>query len=325
MYSHSGTDAALVFTEVPNGFSHWISFFIREFEQIGPILFFMMPGIFFLSKDEDLGTLFKHRILRYVVVIILFSLFQRLYWAVASGAFNEFSLMDSLKTMYSTSVIAQYWFLYAYLGMLIMFPFIRMIAKELTKTTALYLFALLLIFGEFFPIFEIIFDLGRINLSPEILANIIIWPLMGYSVDHIFSDELEKVRNRLAIYLIGVGAFLINFVYTHRVFRVSGAFTDIGATYTLTALAVLVFARQIAGKREFKEGTAKILKICGEGIFLVYLLEPQLRTAFRFVFLGLKPVITWFPAAVIWTLIAVAFGIMLSFFLRLIPGVKKFI
>lgn len=278
-----------------------------------------------MEKEEDLKTLFTHRILRYVIVILFFSLFQRLYWAISSGVLTDFSLLDSIKAIYSSAVITQYWFLYAYLGMLLMLPFIRMIARALSEATALYLLGLMLVFDGLFPIFEIVTDWEHINVSLVILNIVIICPLMGYMVENTLKDYLEKKKNRFVFYGIIIAGFIINIVYVHHTYTNGGSIYDIECVQPFAAVGLIISVKQLLKNKTFSDNKGRLLETCGEGVFLVFLLEPQLRYGFEFVYDFLAPVITWFPAAVIWIFISVFVGILLAKLVHLIPGAKKFV
>lgn len=324
VYSHSGSDAMYMYEQV-EGLGHWVGFLIKEIVQCFPFLFFMMSGGLLLKKEEDIKTLFKKRIVRYLVIIVVFSLFQRLYWAVASDAFSQFSLVGSFKAMYSSSVIAQYWFLYAYLGMLLILPFLRMIAAKLTKETAVYLLVLWGVFKTVLPLFEKVTKLDPINITLDIFGIGFIAPLVGYSVEYTLYEFFEVRKNRVLIYITGVVTMALDIAYAHRTYQNTGNIVTIDGGYILGALALYVFVLQACKGNSFKKPMATVLQIGGDGIMLVYLLEPQLRSWFRFIYMGLKPYITWFPAALIWFLAAEIAGIVMAFILHKIPGVKKFI
>lgn len=324
MYMHSGPRAMYIY-ESTTGFSHWFSFFMRQIASLGTFTFFSVSGGLLLEKEEDLKRLFTHRILRYVAVIVVFSLFQRIFWALSSGMMSDFSLTASLKAMYSTAVVTQYWFLYAYLGMLLMLPFIRMIAKGLTEKTGLYLLWLMLVFGGIIPVFEIITDFDRINISLDILGIVIICPLMGYMIENTLKDFIGIRKNRYILYGIILAGFVINIIYVHHTYVNSGSILDIMCVQPFTAAGLIIFIKQIFSGKQFSEKTIKVLGSCGDGVFLVFLLEPQLRYCFEFVYDFLAPVITWFPATIIWLSISVATGLIIAAVVHLIPGTKKFV
>lgn len=324
MYTHTGLNAMYLYTET-TGFPHFVSFCLKALVQIGPMMFFMISGSLLLQKEEDLKTLFFHRILRIVAVIVVFSLFQRFYWAATSGALDQFSILGSLKDMYSVAVITQYWFLYAYLGMLIMLPFLRLIAKNIDEKGALYLLILVLVFKEIIPTFEIITDIGVLNISLAILDKAILWPLLGYCIEYPLASVFSVRRNRVIAYLTALILFLIDIVYTHHTYVNTGYCENIEGTWVALSLAVFVLVRRLSEGHEFKEGTKRLLNIASEGVFFVFLTEPQLRGLFEFVYTGLSPYITWFFATLIWLFVSVSVGMIVAFLLHLIPGVKKFV
>lgn len=324
LYGHTGNEAMYMFT-TQSGVAHWLGLFAWDLVLSSPFIFFMVAGGLLLGKEESIGTLFRHRILRYILVIVVSGIFQSFYWTAVSGDLKDFSLIKTLRNLYSTATISQYWFLYTYLGMLLMLPFLRMIAARLTKETALYLLGLTLAFKVCFPAAERIFDLGQINISVYLVENAMLLPLLGYAMEVTLKDFFEVRRNRILLYITALVTMGIDMVYAHKTLMGSGQASALYAGITFAAMSVYILIRKAAGNHEFKKGTVKILTICGEGVMLIYILEPQLRSWLHFIYETLAPVITWFPAAVLWLLAAEICGMVIAFVFHLIPGTKKFI
>ena len=66
-----------------------------------------------------------------------------------------------------------------------------------------------------------------------------------------------------------------------------------------------------------------ILLFLGNGVFGVFLLEPQLREGFFFIYKFLEPYLTWLPATVLWISAAIVTGCVIMNGLKKIPGVKR--
>ncbi len=326
LYGHTGSSAMYMFTDSQvDAFGKVISLLLWPWVLSSPFLFFMLSGGMLLHKQESLKKLFTHRIVRYLIIILVFGLFQRLYSSLVSGTLSSFSLADSLKSIYSYGAITQYWFLYTYLGVLLMLPFLRMIAEKLTKETALYLCGLLLVFQCFFTIFERAFDLDRVNVSLEILGNAMLLPLLGFCVEKPLKEFFEARRNRMIVYILACLTLLVDAFYAYRTFNSSGTAVPLYTSTALIAFAEYIFFKNAFEAHSFKPATKKIFEICGGGVFLTYLLEPQLREGFKFIYDVLVKYIYWLPATIIWLVCAELVGILVAFVLHLIPGVKKFI
>ena len=80
--------------------------------RCGVPLFFMASGVVLLDKKETFLQLFKHRILRILIVMVICTIIR---------AWGDFSLGNLLTVFFSRLN----WYLYAYLDYLLMLPLIK--------------------------------------------------------------------------------------------------------------------------------------------------------------------------------------------------------
>ena len=108
-------------------------------------LFFMVSGALLLGKNESGKDLFQKRILRMILVIVIFSFLYYMKLVLkGERPFAPFSFLLSLPT---DLVYLPYWFLYSYLGVLTILPILRPLAQNMSKNTFWYLIILLDIAG----------------------------------------------------------------------------------------------------------------------------------------------------------------------------------
>ena len=133
IFNHTNQRGYIYFTTLSNDkpILYYLTMCFSVFCTMSVPMFFMISGITLLDKNEDIATLWKKRILRMVGALIVFSL---LHYFVQTG-FNpgNMNIRAFAITLYSGSVIAPFWFLYYYIGFLIILPFLRSLAKNLEE------------------------------------------------------------------------------------------------------------------------------------------------------------------------------------------------
>lgn len=325
MYVHTGADAMHRYL-VLAGAGRVFSMIMYALAQCGPSVFFIVSGILLLNRDESLAYVFKHRVLRYVLVLAFFGLIQYFATAISGGTLNQVSPLGIIKTIYSTTVIEQYWFLYSYLVFLLLLPFLRGLAKNLTRESALYLLVLYFVFEVVMVIFEKLVNFDRTSLSPiPIFTNIIILPLSGFCLENTLKEFFEERRRRIFTYAIAILSVAFSVWYSLYGLDKWNYMVYFEGPSFVFAFALVLFVKTIAGERTFKQKTVSILKNAGEGIMLTFLLEPELRGGFHFIFAGLEKYITWFPAVSLQLVAAMLAGMVLAWLIHKIPVVGKLI
>ncbi|MFR5117450.1 MAG: acyltransferase family protein [Eubacterium sp.] len=173
MYNHRET--YIFYHHVPHmGLRYILSMCGAAFCKCGPPLFFMVSGALILHKKESFRRIFQHRILRILIVMVILSI---LIVALIPDS-------DSfLKTFFS----GLNWYLYAYIGYLLMLPFLRILVNHMTRKDMRLFFILTAIaysvsgilipfrgveeaFTGFLPIFSSPFGSSCWNLAFPVLA-----------------------------------------------------------------------------------------------------------------------------------------------------------
>lgn len=96
----------------------------------------------------------------------------------------QFSLREVFKMIYRGD-IGSYWFLYAYISLLLILPFIREMKKVLTKANVFYLFLLRIILKAILPMLLFValgHSMGTL-LNVFLVEDSIFYFLIGYSLD----------------------------------------------------------------------------------------------------------------------------------------------
>ena len=108
-------------TPQPVNLNYIIKIFLSVAAKCGPPLFFMISGYLLLGKNEPLKRVFTHRICRILAVMMICAV----YFVI------RFRDMGRIP-------IKLNWYFYAYLGFLLLLPFLRKMAQGADKTAVIY-------------------------------------------------------------------------------------------------------------------------------------------------------------------------------------------
>lgn len=119
MYNHCET--YIFYHHVPRmGLRYILSMCGAAFCKCGPPLFFMVSGALILHKKESFRRIFQHRILRILIVMVILSILI-------------VTLIPDSDSFLKTFFSGLNWYLYAYIGYLLMLPFLRILVNHMTR------------------------------------------------------------------------------------------------------------------------------------------------------------------------------------------------
>lgn len=180
---------------------------ISVITKINVPLFFMISGALLLEKQEDIVTVLKKRVSRICLVILLFSLgiYTECYlYALAQGRDYEFTLKRFLYGVFACNLdeTGAYWYLYAYLGFLLLLPLLQKLANQMSRSDFCTLFMLRFTVLSVLPICSLFLQsTGNESLSIADGFSVSIattaaffYPLTGYYIDH--KIEIRTVSKR---------------------------------------------------------------------------------------------------------------------------------
>lgn len=180
---------------------------ISVLTKINVPLFFMVSGALLLEKQEDIVTVLKKRVSRICLVILLFEFGIytecRLY-ALARGRDYEFTARRFLCGVIERSLdeTGAYWYLYAYLGFLLLLPLLQKLARQMRRSDFYTLFILHFVLLSLFPVCNLMLRLaGYDGLSiaeefsvPLATTAAFFYPLTGYYIDHKIDIHMVSKR-----------------------------------------------------------------------------------------------------------------------------------
>lgn len=317
--------------------SYWASICLQQFTFVNIAIFFMISGALLLKKEEDLKTLFKKRILKYVLLIIVFGFFQCIYDCTIRYPEQNFNLIEILKKIYSTSVIYQYWFLRSYLAFLIILPFLRILVKNMSDKLMYYLLGGYVIVFAILPPLEILLGLDRIQLHVTFYTDLVILPLTGHFLENNFFPKVKWTKPRILLSnVIMLAAWGVNVWYTFKRME-QGLFYYVadGLTYLLMVGLYIDFRlicdkikeKRLAKGKEKASIPGNIISFLAGGSLMILLFEPQLRENTMFIYDNLVDKIKWLPADVVWLgtalIIAACINFVKDLFLKTVKKIRQ--
>lgn len=140
--------------------------------KVAVTLFLMISGSLLLRKVDSYKKIF-HRIFRIIVVLLVFSLG---YYVVGH---DVYSIGDFFKTISKTNITKAFWFLYLYLGILVMLPVLQRMVRNFRQKDYWYFF----FFSFGICSFSFIIEYNSLFSLPVFATPIGIF-LLGYYLDN---------------------------------------------------------------------------------------------------------------------------------------------
>lgn len=322
LYVHTENLAAFHYLVPGDLVSYWTSLAIHQFSFICNNTFFVITGALLLGKSETLKDIFKKRVVKYLVIILIFGFLQ---YCHTYHHYPEigFDMKIIFKILYSENVITQYWFLHAYLAFLLILPFMRAIVQNISGKLALYLVGGFLLIDGILPLIELLWENERIALEIPMFVNIIIYPILGYFLDKFWYEKIVSKKLSLWVNVAGLAAWALNIWYCKKNMDLGVNFKAADGLTMLMVVMVYVDVRllcdaiskagQKAAKGEIKESAvAKIIALVGRGTIVIYLLNNVLSENTRFIYDALVNKISWLGAVFIWLNAAIILGTLIS-------------
>ena len=311
------------------GFGTWLHQCFVILLRIAIPCFFMASGALLLGREEDFGTLLRHRFLRFVLVILLIQAIQYVYMFRHEPW--KMYLQYYFQIVYSGQFAAHTWYLYSYLAFLLMLPLLRRLVKGLDGRHYVYLFSVYLAYKAAASLGDLIWG-GEFLLNPEfsvsfVLArDAVIYPLLGYALHHVLAVGARERSRRFALLLWGAGlaALAVSALLRMLSRRVSGSFQFDPYTFIAIPTAAFFFGmRVLCVRRAPGRRIAALFSLLSQTSFATYLFHNMYLELFAGLKTAAAAVTGPYLACAAQGLAALILGTAVSFVLKQIPGLKK--
>ena len=309
--------------------------FFAMLVQTGVPLFWMISGALLLGREESLRDLLKKRVCRMLVILPVFYLglycLRLAHDAVLYGAPFAFSAGDFIAGLFSNALISQdaasYWFLYAYLGYLLMLPFLRSVAKQLRRSQVLLLLGLHVGMKTVYPLVALlIWSCGGSWLTitgefylPFAVVDMLFYPLLGFWLDREADVARWSRKTRILIPLAAAAGLGISCLTREALGE------RLGLTLFTWSAAIAIFL-SVKGLYAGRKREPKARKVSpGSLTFGIYLLDPWLKLTLYGAYDRLTAGLPVFLSSLFWIPVSLLVGGTITFLLKKIPGFGKWL
>ena len=290
-------------------------------------LFLMISGSVLLGKRESTSTLYKKRVLRISCILFFTSAFYYML-QILRGKRTGYSLADFVRELLDGEIQESLWYLYLYLGILLLLPVLRKLAASLNQQEYKYLILLQGIFSTLVPAFERL--TGFAVRSELYLFNLyLFYFLSGYW----WSPEKEKTDSKLYhtenVWSIGMffTAWAISAGIILEQHDITGVYDQslLDLMIPIMAQSFFVWIRNAEKRHPLSGKKRSIILRTGSCVFGIYLLEQAVRIQLLPMYLKLC---TMYPGAVacsIYTAGTFAVALCYTLCLKKVPVIRNFI
>lgn len=290
-------------------------------------MFIMISGTLFINKDVPIKTIYKKYILRIITSFIFWSMIYTIMILKNNSIKNAILLFIKGHL--------HMWFLFMIIGLYMITPLIKQIT--LNNDTTKYFIVLGIIFAIIIPQCISVLSIKSIylgNLIQEIMENINLHMILGYTVYYILGFYLDKIdiktHNLKYIYILGVLGFISTIVLSAILSKYTKEANSLFYGYfTLNILleSVLVFTlakkffKKIKISIKIEKNLTQISKYCF-GIYLVHALVITYLD--KFLNLNTLTFNPFFSVPII-SIVVFIISFFISFIINQIPILNKYI
>ena len=295
--------------------------------KTGVPIFFMLSGALLLGREESYRIVYGKRCVRIVVALLLFTF---LYYLLLYRQSNN--PIEMIKGIISSPILVAFWYLYTYLGLLIMLPFLRKMIQSFKQNDFCFLLGVLFLINVVYPF------LTTLQLCPPLsgyfttplFTGPVFYFLLGYFLKFYVLPWAD--RNRKVICLccvVGILGFVAIFYgITAREYYDTGSFAlALDNVYNLPIVAesvsIFILACIMFDKSLFPDFLKKELVYISSATFGVYLLHMVVIRKFSFILDGLKMHLNDLLAILIMDLFVFIICTLITLVLKKIPGLRK--
>ena len=335
IFNHTGNNGFFLFSV--SGKSIWtpVYLFCSIACKIAVPLFWMISGSLLLGKEEPIKTVYRKRVLRMVIVLAVFSFIQYLYNLLFLGQSDIGGIVYFLNRLYTNKWATAYWYIYAYIGILIVLPVLRKLIANMEEKDYKYLFTISILANGAIPIVQYLAGKGQWTLNSRVFENLlsmnVVYFIAGYYFGKVIKKESMTIKKALIFLFVGGIAIAISCFMTKFQIAQTGSALEKDAQMFHNSLSIFPTCAVFYTMRfwfdhiRISNRMTKILSALGGATFGVMLIENIMRNQLKPMFESLKVHIHIFPACMVWVLCAWGAGTIITFIMKQIPGLKKII
>lgn len=331
IFNHTGTGGYALFASDPSSLTGVLYMTLSVFCKIAVPLFFMISGALLLPKEESLKQLFSKRILRMAIVLLLVSAPYYLLFHESDGL----SVSGFVSTMYSEGATTALWYIYSYIALLLMMPFLRSMVKHMKPSDFVYLIVGYIALTGVVPCLEYLVWHGEITMhdsfSPVLfVTQNVFFALVGYYVEHIWDYEKHFKRNITFGIVFSVCAIAVTcFMTCYKAWltpspELMEAESFFNCFICIPTITVYCAVKHLGAKIQNHRAIA-VVSALGSAVFGVYLMEKLIRALTGSVYQILASYVGSMIASLLWCFVILCICLPVIVLIKHIPGLKKIV
>lgn len=238
--------------------------------KIAVPLFLMLSGALLLKKDYTYKQIFISKIMRTLIAIAIFSIYAFLVFE-----HRPIRPLGWISSMIQEPAFVAYWYLYALLGIYLMLPFLRILAKNMEKHHFHYLFVIgFVLYGTLTFFVDLgIFPQYSTLVTAQLFTSEIIYLFLGY---YLTTFPIKISKRTLWIIFIGSLLFAQAFTIGEYVFAQEFKFLlDRHFVFTSILMSVSLFILFQQSESYFNHSFFNLswVSILADSTFGIYLIH----------------------------------------------------
>ena len=324
---------SLVFQKLtPTNFTWWLSIVWYYLSKIAVPLFIMVSGACLLPLKDSYRRVWA-RFVRMLLVLILFSYAYYLVdlWQTYWTWEKALDIPAFLLSIWQMRITDSFWYLYFYLGLIVMLPLLQRLAHAMSKEDLLYLMGVSFTVYAAWPLLTHYVPQAALPLYFDVPLCAVFIGLFfaGHYVQH-FTGKGSVVLSLLVL-LLSLGASVWLTYVEYGQVGVGGKYwfmderTAPSLFTIIAALAFMKLARRAFTSTEQREPSgARFWAVVGGCSFGMYLLQDLIiaETRYRF-FVPMSGVLNPLLAAFIWEVGVFTIAFALAWLLKHVPLLRK--
>lgn len=317
------TNSGVFLAKTPGSGTWWASVAYFFACKTAVPVFLMITGALMLGRVEENQKHVK-RFVRILLDLVIFSVIYSVYYHHVAG--TPTTLIEILKRMYQINITNSFWYLYLYLGMIVMLPLLQRMSVKIGRNAYRYLIAISVVLLGGMPILAHYAPGAQYNaMFAEPMLSVYAGLLfLGYYLAH--EVELKPLYAGISV-LVFLAGIILQVALTYKEYCKDSQnylfFDDrTFLTVTITAAALFYLARW-GGSVIRWEWFWKVVSYVGSCCFGVYLLSDLLIELYAMTYMELMMQMHVLKAVVIYQLLVFVTGIAITAVLKRIPVIKK--
>lgn len=323
---------------------YWWMLVQNQVVKMAVPLFLMTTGALLLHKEESFSALLKHRVLRFLAIILFIGLLQYVLYLCrgrdGGGMWGIYTVFHEDLGEYNDFWAS--WYLCAYLGILLMLPFLRMIAGAMTRGAFFYMLAGQFVFCCVLPVCGLLLGehVGYCQFSywlpfhpqtgtlPFSAGYCAFYVLVGYFLEHRVPVEAwQRYRRQgivLAVLCLAAGAAGMELGrYLGEESMIDQATVFLSAFLPIPSMVAYMSLKSACTGVEFKPMTRRVIATLGGAVLCVMLFENLFRVGWAEYCIMLQERVGNHAAGLIYAAVICVAALLVGVLLKKLPVFRR--